>query len=114
MMNALLNYQAEDGMWRQLIDKKESWEETSSTAMFGYAITMGVKKGVLPKSKFVPVYQKAWKSLTGYIDENGKVANICIGTAKGDNIDYYLNRPKRTGDLHGQAPILWTASALLR
>ena len=37
MMNALLEYQAEDGMWRQLIDKPEAWKETSSTAMFGYA-----------------------------------------------------------------------------
>jgi len=54
MMDALLQYQTEDGMWRQLIDKEESWKETSSTAMFGYAITVGVKKGLLSKTKFTP------------------------------------------------------------
>ena len=29
MMDALLKYQEKDGMWRQLIDDKESWKETS-------------------------------------------------------------------------------------
>ena len=28
--------------------------------------------------------------------------------------DYYLDRERRTGDFHGQAPVLWCASALLR
>ncbi len=113
MMNALLEYQSKDGMWRQLIDNKEAWAETSSTAMFGYAITVGVEKGLLPEDKFTPAYQKAWKALVGYIGEDGKVTDVCAGTGKGDNINYYLDRPRITGDLHGQAPILWFAYSLL-
>jgi len=113
MMNALLEYQSEDGMWRQLIDNEEAWAETSSTAMFGYAITVGVKKGLLPEDKFTPAYQKAWKVLVGYIGEDGEVTDVCAGTGKGDNIDYYLDRPRITGDLHGQAPVLWFAYSLL-
>ena len=31
MMATLLTHQADSGMWRQLIDHPESWEETSST-----------------------------------------------------------------------------------
>jgi unsaturated rhamnogalacturonyl hydrolase len=113
MMDALLQYQAEDGMWKQLIDKEEAWKETSSTAMFGYAITVGVKKGLLPKDEFTAVYQKAWKALIEYIDEDGKVTDVCAGTGKSDDIEYYLNRPRNTGDLHGQAPVLWFAYSLL-
>jgi len=113
MMDALLTYQAEDGMWRQLIDKEESWKETSSTAMFGYAITVGVKKGILSKETFTPAYQKAWLSLVEYINAEGKVTEVCAGTGKSDDIDYYLNRPRTTGDLHGQAPVLWFAYSLL-
>ncbi|MEJ2567815.1 MAG: glycoside hydrolase family 88 protein, partial [candidate division WOR-3 bacterium] len=113
MMNALLEYQAEDGMWRQLIDKEEAWKETSSTAMFGYAITVGVKKGLLPEKEFAPAYQKAWLSLVKYINEDGKVTDVCAGTGKSDDIEYYLNRPRNTGDLHGQAPVLWFAYSLL-
>jgi unsaturated rhamnogalacturonyl hydrolase len=113
MMYALLEYQAEDGMWRQLIDKEEAWKETSSTAMFGYAITVGVKKGLLPEDKFTHSYQKVWKALVEYINKDGKVTDVCAGTGKGDNIDYYLNRPRVTGDFHGQAPVLWFAYSLL-
>ena len=113
MMNALLEYQAEDGMWRQLINEEEAWFETSSTAMFGYAMTVGVKKGLLPKDKFVPVSQKAWLSLVEYINEEGKVTDVCVGTGKSNDINYYLERPRSTGDFHGQAPILWFAYSLL-
>ena len=113
MMNTLVKYQAEDGMWRQLIDKKEAWKETSCTGMFGYAISTGVKEGLLPAKKFTPAYQKAWLALTDYINEEGKVDQVCIGTGQSQNIEYYLNRPKTTGDLHGQAPVLWFAYRLL-
>ncbi|MBN1695491.1 glycoside hydrolase family 88 protein [candidate division WOR-3 bacterium] len=113
MMDALLKYQAEDGMWRQLIDKEEAWKETSSTAMFGYAITVGVKKGLLPEDKFTHSYQKAWLSLVEYINEDGKITDVCAGTGKSADLEYYLNRPRNTGDLHGQAPVLWFAYSLL-
>jgi unsaturated rhamnogalacturonyl hydrolase len=36
MMKTLVETQASDGMWRQLIDKEESFKETSSTGMFGF------------------------------------------------------------------------------
>lgn len=114
MMHALLNYQAEDGMWRQLINENTAWKETSSTGMFGYAMCIGVKKGILPKETFQAAYQKAWLALTNYIDEDGKISNVCFGTGQSKDIHYYLERPTITGDFHGQAPILWFAYAILK
>ncbi len=113
MMNALLKYQAEDGMWRQLIDKEDAWKETSSSAMFGYAFTVGVRRGLLPDSAYTPAYQKAWNALTTYINEEGRLTEVCVGTGQSDDINYYLDRPRTTGDLHGQAPVLWFAYGLL-
>jgi hypothetical protein len=40
--------------------------------------------------------------------------NVCEGTNKKNDLSYYLNRASNTGDLHGQAPLLWCASAFLR
>jgi len=114
MMTALLKYQGDDGLWRQLIDHPEAWPETSSTGMFAFAMVTGVKNGWLDKSKYGPAARKAWLGLVTYLDKDGNVRDVCVGTGKGDSVDYYLNRPRRAGDLHGQAPILWTASALLR
>ncbi len=113
MMNALLQYQSEDGMWRQLVDNENAWEETSSTAMFGYAMTVGVKKGILPEAGFKQAYQKAWEALTNYINNEGKVTEVCVGTGKGTSTEYYLARPRSTGDFHAQAPVLWFAYSLL-
>ena len=100
-------------MWRQLIDKEESWKETSATAMFGYAMVLGVKKGILKEKKYTEAYQKAWLSLCNYINENGKITDVCVGTGQENDIDYYLNRPKTIGDFHGQAPLLWFAWSLI-
>lgn len=113
MMSALLQYQAEDGMWRQLIDHPEAWEESSSTGMFGYAMTIGVKMGILPREKYEPAYKKAWLALTDHINADGKVTDICIGTGQSTDVNYYLDRPRAVGDFHGQAPVLWFAYALL-
>ncbi|MBN2200350.1 glycoside hydrolase family 88 protein [bacterium] len=113
MMNALLRFQAEDGMWRQLIDHGESWKETSSSAMFGYAISVGLNEGLLKDPAFESARRKAWHSLVNYIGTDGKITDVCVGTGKGDSVPYYLGRPRTTGDMHGQAPVLWFAWSLL-
>jgi unsaturated rhamnogalacturonyl hydrolase len=113
MMNALLRFQAADGMWRQLIDREESWKETSSTAMFGYAISVGLNRGLLKGPAFETARRKAWRSLVKYIGPDGRITDVCVGTGKGTSVDYYLDRPRTIGDLHGQAPVLWFAWSLL-
>ena len=114
MMAALLKYQGKDGMWRQLIDHEESWPESSSSGMFTFAMISGVKNGWLDGPTYGPAARKAWLAVIGYIDQNGDVTQVCAGTNKLNDLDYYLARPRRTGDFHGQAPILWSADALLR
>ena len=114
MMAALLSHQADNGMWRQLIDVPSSWEETSSTAMFTYAFVTGVRNGWLPEETYGPAARKAWIAVVGYLTPEGLLREVCVGTGKKNDIQHYLNRPRVTGDTHGQAPMLWSATALLR
>jgi unsaturated rhamnogalacturonyl hydrolase len=114
MMASLLKYQAADGMWRQLIDDPESWPETSSTGMFTFALITGVKNGWLEKATYGPAARKAWLALISYLDENSDIREVCQGTNKKNDRQYYLDRLRITGDMHGQAPVLWCATALLR
>ncbi|PYS89157.1 MAG: glycosyl hydrolase [Acidobacteria bacterium] len=114
MMTSLLKYQSEDGLWRQLLDHPESWDETSGTGMFTFAFVTGVKKGWLPQKTYGPAARKAWLGLTKHIDADANVTDVCIGTNKGFSVQYYLDRGRATGDLHGQAAALWSAMALLR
>ena len=114
MMTALLQYQADDGMWRQVIDDPEFWKETSSTAMFTYAMITGVKNGWLDEKTYGAAARKAWLSLVTYINDDDNLTQVCEGTGTSTDRSFYMNRRRNTGDLHGQAPMLWCASALLR
>ena len=114
MMAALLKYQDADGMWHQLIDHPESYKETSCTAMFTYAFITGVKKGWLTDPAYAEAARKGWLALQTYIDADGNVDKVCVGTGQTNSLQFYLNRPTQKGNPHGQAPVLWCAVALLR
>ena len=114
MMAGLLKYQGADGMWRELIDHPDAWPESSSSAMFSFALITGVKHGWLDAATYAPAARKGWIAVTGYVDQNYDVTQVCTGTGKLDSMQYYLDRKRETGNLHGQAPVLWAATALLR
>ena len=121
MMENLLKHQDADGMWHQLIDDPTSWPETSSTGMFAFAFITGVKEGWLDAATYGPAARKAWLRLITYLDANADMREVCQGTnihdpAKHgpDGRAYYLARERIVGDMHGQAPVLWCAGALLR
>ncbi len=124
MMAALLATQADNGLWRQLVDKPESWTETSATGMFTFAFVAGVKNGWLDEQAYAPAARKAWLALVAQLEPDANLREVCVGTNKSRQVtgtddlkvqyDFYLARPRKTGDLHGQAPVLWSAAAFLR
>ncbi|WP_263411460.1 glycoside hydrolase family 88/105 protein [Terriglobus tenax] len=114
MMSALLASQGKDGVWRQLLDKEESWAESSSSGMFTFAFAEGVRNGWLAKDLYSPAVYRAWTGVSGLVDQNSLVTSVCEGTNKEDSLTYYLLRKRRTGDLHGQAAVLWAATAMAR
>lgn len=113
MMATLKSCQNENGLWLQLLDDPTQWEETSGSAMFTYAMIVGVKKGWLDADTYTETARKGWIGLTNYIDEKADVKNVCEGTPIGHTAAYYRDRLPLTGDVHGQAPMLWCAYALL-
>jgi rhamnogalacturonyl hydrolase YesR len=112
MMSTLLLYQSPDGMWRQLVDDSDSWPESSCTGMFTYAMITGVRQGWLDEKVYGPAARKGWLALTDHINADGGVTDVCEGTNKLNDRKYYLDRRRITGDMHGQAPVLWCAWAL--
>jgi len=114
MMNSLLALQSPNGMWRQLLDHPEAWPESSSTAMFTFAMITGVKNGWLNRRTYGQAARKGWLALVDHLDADADITDVCEGTGRENDLQYYLDRRRNTGDLHGQAPILWCASALLR
>ena len=114
MMAALLKFQESDGMWKQIIDDPEAWKETSGTAMFTYAMVTGVKNGWLDKETYGAAARKGWLALITYINQDDELTEVCEGTNIKNDRNHYLQRKRIVGDLHGQAPLIWCATALLR
>lgn len=114
MMSTLINYQGDDGMWHQLLDDAESYPETSCTGMFIYALATGIDRGWLPYDNYAGVVAKGWDALAVYVDDQGRTENVCIGTNAKNSKNHYLTRPTKTGNFHGQAAVLWSATALIR
>lgn len=113
MMATLLQYQDSAGMWHQLLDKDDAWPETSCSAMFTFAFITGVKHGWLDSNTYAPAARKGWIGVVNTIDTEGNTHDVCEGTNKKNDLQYYYNRKRNVGDLHGQAPVLWCATALL-
>ena len=116
MMATLRGYQRQDGFWCQLVNEpsvKGNWGESSCTAMFAYAIAMGVRRGWLPAKDYAPAVRRAWVSLCGRLDAYANISDVCAGTSKFADRTYYFERPRVNGDPHGQAPMLWLATVLM-
>jgi len=78
MCNKLAKLQMPNGCWSQSLIDPLSYpqKETSGTAFFCYGFAWGINNGLLPKEQFLPVLQKAWKSLTESIGPDGKFGNV--------------------------------------
>lgn len=109
---ALKSLQAPDGLWHQILDKPETWEETSCTAMFTFAFARAINRGWLSAADYAPTVLRGWNGLLTQITPAGAVENTCIGTSYSHDLAYYLARPHRD-DLHGYGPVLFAGAELV-
>jgi len=111
-VDGLRPLQAPSGMWRQVLDKPELWEETSSTAMFAYGIARAVNRGWLPASD-MGIARHAFAGVAKNVTPEGEVRNTCAGTNIGTTLDFYINRPRPQDDPHGHGPVLLAGTEIL-
>ncbi len=106
-------YQDVSGMWHQLIDKNDSYLETSSTAMFTYCIARAVNMGWIKKS-YMSIALEGWKGVNTNITSDGQVTNICMGTGIEEDLIYYYKRPAPINDIHGLGAVLLAGDEIIR
>jgi rhamnogalacturonyl hydrolase YesR len=115
LMEALVQHQAPQGLWRQIVDLPSSWLETSGTAMFVFALAMGIRERWLPEKPYRQAMERGWQALAASVDGQGRLAEVCIGLGDNPGTEaHYLSCPRKLADKHGQGPFLWAAAAMLR
>jgi rhamnogalacturonyl hydrolase YesR len=106
-------YQGSDGLWHQLLDKPDSYPETSCSAMFVFSIARAVRKKILD-DRYSSVAMQGWKGLLRKIRENGEVEGVCTGTPIGDDLTFYYNRPAPLNDIHGIGTVILAGTEMLK
>ena len=108
----IVRYQGPSGLWRQLLDKADAYEEVTGTAMFTYALATGVKQGWLHRD-YAYAAEQGWKGILTKISETGDVSGICTGTGIMPSLAFYYNRPVETNTPMGEAPVLRAGIAMI-
>ncbi|KQX48404.1 beta-galactosidase BglB [Paenibacillus sp. Root444D2] len=89
-VRTLASLQHESGLWHTLLDKPDSYLETSASSAFAYGILKAVRRGFLDES-YRAVGLKALEGVLHKIDDDGIVHGVSYGTGLKDNLDYYRN-----------------------
>ena len=127
LMNALVKYQDESGMWYQVINyggMEKNYLETSGSSILAYAILRGVRLGFLDES----MRQYGIKAFNGVCDkylttdEKGDLhlGGICLVAGLGGKgnrpgtYDYYMSEPIVEDDAKGVGPFLMAYTEIKR
>ncbi len=101
----VLKYQGKNGLWHQLLDKTDSYEEITGTAMFVFAIARGVRMGWINKD-YIYAAQAGLKGMMTKMSDEGDVTAICVGTGIMPSLTFYYNRPVQQNAPMGEGPVL--------
>jgi rhamnogalacturonyl hydrolase YesR len=104
--------QGSNGMWHQVLDKPDSYFESSATAMFTFAIARGVNRGWIPPA-YAAVAQTGWQALRQRIRGDGQIEGICVGTTAAYDALYYYNRPTALDAMQGYGPTLMAGAEMI-
>jgi unsaturated rhamnogalacturonyl hydrolase len=113
-VQGLAALQSGSGLWHQLLDKSDSYLETSATAIFTYSIVNGINKGWLDYEAFGPMVLLAWEALSTKIDAEGKVHGTCVGTGMGFDPAFYYYRPVNPYAAHSYGPMLLAGAEMIK
>ena len=110
----LASYQSGNGLWHQLLDRPDSYLETSATAIYAYAYARGINRGWIDGKTFAPATLLAWNAVTTKVNAKGQIEGTCVGTGMGFDPAFYYHRPTSPFAAHGYGPVLLAGAEVLR
>jgi rhamnogalacturonyl hydrolase YesR len=112
-IQGLAALQGKDGFWHQLLDRNDSYEESSATAIYTYCIAHAINRGWIDALAYGPVAQLGWHAVEASVDGDGRVQGTCVGTGMGFDPAFYMYRPVSPAAAHGYGPVIWAGAEML-
>jgi len=112
-VKGLASYQTKDGFWHQLIDRNDTYQETSATAIYTYAIARAVNRGYVEAQMYGPMANLAWNAVASKVTGAGQIEGICVGTGMAFDPAFYAYRPTSVKAAHGYGPALLAGAEII-
>lgn len=112
-LNGLLPLQDYDGAWHQLLDRNNTYLETSCTAIYCYCLAHAINKGWIDVEPYVGQTLLAWNYVQQHITEQGQVTGTCVGTGLAFDPAFYAYRPVNNYAAHGYGPTIWAGAEVI-
>ncbi len=112
-IKGLAQYQDGSGFWHQLIDRNDTYLETSATAIYTYAIARAINRGYIDAKVYGPMVCLAWNAVATKVTEKGQVEGTCVGTGMGFDPAFYYHRPINVYAAHGYGPVLLAGAEMI-
>ena len=109
----LASRQHADGCWHQLLDRPDTYLESSATAIYTCCLAHAVNRGWISAKAYGPVALLGWHAVAASVNERGQVENVCVGTGMGFDAAFYAYRPVHVMAAHGYGPVLWAGAEIL-
>jgi len=110
----LAAYQTSVGFWHQLLDRNDSYLETSATAIYAYCFARGINKGWLDAMAYGPSAILAWNAAATKVNSVGQVEGTCVGTGMAFDPAFYYYRPVNVFAAHGYGPVLLAGAEMIQ
>lgn len=112
-VKGLVAYQDGTGFWHQLLDRNETYLETSATAIYTYAIARAINKGFIDRLAYTPSAILGWNAVGTKVNDKGQVEGTCVGTGMGFDPAFYFYRPVNVFAAHGYGPVLLAGAEII-
>lgn len=113
-IQGLVRYQDGTGFWHQLLDRTDSYLETSATAIYAYAIAKGCNEGWIDAKAYASVAALAWSAVRTKVNTLGQVEGTCVGTGMAFDPAFYYHRPINVFAAHGYGPVILAGAELFK
>lgn len=113
-VKGLAAYQSGSGFWHQLLDREDSYLETSATAIYSYCIAHACNKGWIQPLTYAPMASLAWNAVATKVNDKGQVEGTCVGTGMAFDPAFYYHRPVNIFAAHGYGPVLLAGAEMYK
>nr|QIM09978.1 glycosyl hydrolase family 88 [uncultured Prevotella sp.] len=106
--------QDKTGFWHQLLDRQDTYLETSCTAIYTYCMAHAINEGWIDAQTYGAQVLLAWQACQTKVNGKGQVEGTCVGTGMGFEPAFYAYRPVHHMAAHGYGPMIWAGSEVIR